>query len=59
MIFAGKWDLDKNVNDFIVVAENLRKEGHQSRADVVDHLIERVKILESKIELLKITIENI
>lgn len=36
------WSLDKNVMDFMGVAENLRAEGQESRARAVEYLIQRV-----------------
>ena len=46
------WEMDKNVEDFAQVSKNLREEGHQSRADVIDYLISRVKKAEEAIRQL-------
>jgi hypothetical protein len=40
------WDMDKRLDDFTVVADALRTEGQQSRADVVTYLIERCRLAE-------------
>ena len=37
------WGWDKNLNDFQVVADNLRSEYQESRAIIVEYLIERCK----------------
>jgi hypothetical protein len=49
----GQWESDKNVEDFRVVAEGLKASGQSSRADAVNYLIERVKMLEKENESLK------
>ena len=40
---VDKWPWDKNLDDFQVIADNLRNEGHESRAIAVEYLIERCK----------------
>lgn len=43
------WEMDKNIEDFFTVSNNMREEGHHSRADVIEYLITRVKIAECKL----------
>lgn len=50
---------DKNLNDFKELSKNLRKEKQESRADVIDYLIERCIRTENKINLLKRIVEDI
>ena len=38
-----EWDMEKDVNSFRIIADNLRYEGQESRARAVEYLIERVK----------------
>lgn len=43
------WEMDKNIEDFFQVSKNMREEGHQSRADVIEYLIARVTVAEERI----------
>ena len=54
----SRWEFDKNVCDFIAVAENLRDEGQNSRADVIEYLIKRVIRAENEIKLTKIRLKG-
>ncbi len=53
--FFCHWGLDKDVNDFRKIADNLRAEGFTSRADAVEYLIERIICLEEKLKLKGVT----
>ena len=48
------WELDKNVDDFLVIANSLRAEGQISRADAVEYLINRIHILEKELSFREI-----
>ena len=37
------WEKDRNVEDFLVLAENLKSEGQSSRAEAVGYLIQRIQ----------------
>lgn len=39
--------IDKNVDDFKTISDNLFQEGHFSRSEGVWYLIERIKYLEN------------
>jgi hypothetical protein len=47
---AYKWAMDKNINDFVEIAQNLLAENHRSRGEAFFYLIERVKIAEAKVK---------
>lgn len=47
------WDFEKNLDDFLPVAENLMKEGQESRANVILYLIERCKVAEQQLDILQ------
>jgi hypothetical protein len=51
-MFFG-WERDKNVSDFLIVEENLRKEGMSSRANAVRYLIERVRASEAALRAVR------
>jgi hypothetical protein len=40
---GNTWDSTKNLNDFEELVKNLRAEGHTSRADAVQYLIDRAR----------------
>jgi len=40
------WEIDKNVNDFLIIADMLEKEGKESRSKAIRYLVERVKLAE-------------
>ena len=42
------WAVDKNLADFEPLISNLRQEG-SSRADLVQYLVERIKLVESRL----------
>lgn len=46
------WQLDKNVEHFRIIAENMRKESdtwnNNSRSFAIDYLIDRILFLESE-----------
>jgi len=44
------YEMDKNIDDFMILVKNLKSEGQKSRAQAVLYLIERVKIAERKIK---------
>jgi len=53
------WPMDKSVEDFRILETNLRAEGHSSRADIVAHLIERVKIVDAALAVYKLHIQPV
>ena len=44
------WSMDKNLDDFVTVADNLKKEGHTSRAETILYLIERCRRAEARVK---------
>jgi hypothetical protein len=52
-MFFG-WERDKNVSDFLIVEENLRKEGMSSRANAVRYLIERIRVSEATLRAIRL-----
>lgn len=49
MITNGiEWPMDKDLEDFNALIYNLRNERLHSRADCVEYLIERIKLLEKE-----------
>lgn len=45
------WSMDKRLDDFVTVADNLLKEGQTSRAETILYLIERCKRAEARVKV--------
>jgi len=52
------WDMNKSLEDFRKVSENLRYDGQESRADVVDYLIERIELRENQLKEFRELVES-
>lgn len=48
-----KWDMNKRLSDFDIVIKNSRSEKQNSRADIIEYLIERCRWNELKLSILR------
>ena len=44
------WLLDKSVDEFKLMVDNLKSEGQVSRAEAIEYLVERVKLAEEQLK---------
>lgn len=47
------WEMNKRMDDFKIVSDNMRYEGQGSRADIIDYLIKRVQKREEQLKEIK------
>lgn len=47
------WEMNKRLDDFKIVSDNMRYDGQGSRADIIDYLIKRVQKREEQLKEIK------
>ncbi len=47
------WEMNKRMDDFKIVSDNMRYEGQGNRADIIDYLIKRVQKREEQLKEIK------
>lgn len=47
------WEMNKRLDDFKIVSDNMRYEGQGYRADTIDYLIKRVQKREEQLKEIK------
>lgn len=47
------WEMNKRLEDFKIVSDNMRYDGQESRADIIDYLITRIQKREEQLKEIK------
>lgn len=47
------WEMNKRLDDFKIVSDNMRYDGQDSRADIIDYLITRIQKREEQLKEIK------